>query len=396
MIEEGISRQQQYESVYSHEGSLSRSISDRQLMQLIACHGFQERFGIQDVHLSKEEVRFSEINDAWYLEKRGVIRDRSGQQFTLSLVRDLDNAGIKIRDTDGSTILYVNLRDRHNDGTAEASSPTYLRESMGITQIPDRANYLGGTNWNYSMPVDRQSSGRNSLEISIVSSDPTKRTQPRLEAKDRQLWVKAHELAQFIDDPFAAIPFDHPTPEALSKWYQMWWQVVNRGLRGKKIPFPGQVSEQGFGGFLSHVVKTTSTLASELGYTHISAVPTWMYVLHMFQDRGFTFDDSSIERQTESFLTSLDSICIPIPGRRDHISRLGNVSNKDPLRSWFAILPYVLRLNTDITPSLGIPATHQEEFDKVLQQAKNAFVLDRGVISYPLEPDNNIWLSKTV
>ncbi len=382
------------------EASPLHRITDGQLLKAVSCTGFLERFRPETEQLEPEYRPIVNAHTEGYeMVREGHIQDRDGQEYGVRYARDLDNIGLTIHHADGTPIVHLKLRDREFDGTLEATSPHYLQTIGGVAEenIPYRSRFLGGTNWYYS--GERDVPPHKSVEFSIVSSDPTKRLDSRLGMKGEALWVPAERLARFIDDPFAFIPFNNPTPSALNEWYTMWWQVANRGLRGKSIPFPGQTSENGFRGFFKHTVAEVSQLIGDLGYTHLSGVPTWQYVWSLNLANGFFPDHSDHHEQALSFFTALDEMQLPHPGRkrRESDRRVGHLDQKDPLRSWLAVLPFAMNAQPDFVPHLAIAPELSQGFDTIYQTMHaHLGQPDGSVRSYPLNPANNLWHSKEV
>ncbi len=76
---------------------------------------------------------------------------------------------------------------------------------------------------------------------------------------------------------------------------------------------------------------------------------------------------------------------------RDGIRLVRNLERKDPIISWFGVLPFALCLNPDIEPNLHIRSDYQELFNRILLSAKQELILPDGKVStYPLSPDRNL------
>lgn len=371
-------------------------ITDKQLTAAISCPGLLEHFKAGELRLSgKIRRRVSGVTGGMLWERRGTIPHKSGSNYEVVTYRDLDSVGIVVYDHEHNVpIVRLGLRDRRSDGSVEATSPFYLRTIGKIDDynIPPRSFSLGATNWYYSSPIfDGQQEGKRAAEISIVSSDPSKLVIHRLMNKDGKLWVKPKKLWEFIDDPFAFIPLHTPTSEKLNEWYRMWWQVMNRALRGKTIPLPGQTSEAGFSGFFNHVVASSSQLLKEHGFTHLSAIPTWYYVWKIFIIKGgFESDDNNAHRMTVDFLNRMGEI-------NWDIFPVSSLDEKDPILSWLAVLPYALALNPRHAPDIGSDVASRKHFLEVYDAIRDVMVMPDGqVMTYPLFPGRNLWYSRPV
>lgn len=383
-------------------------IPDKAMLGAIACKGVLDTFNLEDLHLPDGGLKYRDVLDSttgavlWKAEI--PVFDKSGQVFSAVFTRDLDNRGISlVRESpqEGNLVVVkLNLRDRNHDGTEESTPPGFRRRES----FPARTGLIGGTNWTYDDPhVDLQLSGRASVEISRVSSDPNpvRVIFDRLNHKGERLYprVTPYELARFIDDPFAALPFKDPSPENLTTWYRNWWQVVNRGLRGKWIAYPGQVSERGFSGFSSHVLDQLPSLLKSKEYTHISSVPTWIYVWKMnLQNSGFTADHPAHHQEVLDFLKKLGNVELPVLNNghiKDH-RRVSDLPEKDSLISWLAVMPFALKINQSLNPDLGIQPEHQQAFDDLYNSLRENLVISSGVTTYPLAPGRNLWQSLSI
>lgn len=364
------------------------AVSERDLLTTIACNGFRNEFYLNSIRRTQSRIVNNE--GAYGLDQTATIMSKDGQMYRLHHITDRDNRGILLTDLSNRQVVSkVILRDRHNDGTLEATPPQYLKSINHVDEqhIPERSREIGFTTWSYSNPGDVQEPGIRSVELSIVSSDPQQALLDRLLKKNR-LFVNPRELAAFIDNPFAYIPFEDVNEKTINLWWKYWFQVVDRGMRGKAIPQPGQTSQRGFEGFFSNTLEATEKIAKSSGYTHLTAVPTWTYVWHAFIERGFTPVDAGQARETTAFLERIASITLP------NGDTLSTLSPKHPLASWLAVAPFVLQLNTEFVPHLGIDEVREERFRYIFEQIKNAVQSDEGVKTYPLAPGKNLWLSK--
>jgi len=290
-------------------------LTDSQLLKTLQCPGFLATLNIDSLSFLSERYGQQYIlhTGAMAKIKRGSILGINGNQYSVSLVRDLDNAGVSVTDLDGKEVIKVSYRDRRFDGTPEATPPTLLQNigHFRPEEIPVRSRSIGATSWYYSGPTDVELPARKSVEFSIASSNPLLQMETLLRNKEAKLSVNPKMLASFIDDPFAYIPIDQPSKENIDKWWTLWWHVVQRGLRGKKIPYPGQTSQSGFTGFFSHVLNESRELLAPLGYTHLSGVPTWGYVWNLNLKNGFQPDNLEQHQEALSFFEKTRSITLP-------------------------------------------------------------------------------------
>ncbi|MBI2033419.1 MAG: hypothetical protein HYT10_03100 [Candidatus Levybacteria bacterium] len=379
-------------------------VPDREIFETISCTGVRDVFAVEDMSIS-DDASYKPMENpktgATHWVREQELRDREGGVYQVLFSYDLDNREVAIvREDNGYgpvTVARLNLRDRTHDGTPASTPPQFLK----VEDAPVRSHFIGGTLWDYSnAQVDKQPPGRKSIEISRASSDPSKVIFDSLRNKEHKMTVGAHELSDFIDDPFAALPLEDPTPEKLEHWYRLWWQVANRGLRGKWIAYPGQVSERGFKNFSAHVLNNLTQVLGEREYSHISSVPTWLYVWRMnLNGSGFSADDPKHHQEALAFWERLRRVEIPVfdNGHAGERIRVNQLSDKDPIISWLGVLPFALQLDPDIKPKVAMQKNHQEAFDEVMDSVKKYLILpDREVVTYPLAPDRNLWHSKPI
>lgn len=373
-------------------------ISDEQLIHAINSDGVQKTFKIEDINQTKtppyQEIADPQTGGVMWI-RRQELKARDGNSYNIEFAADLDNRSVAIekRTAVGDLkVLRLNLRDRSHDGTPESTPPNFL----DLKNVPHRSGLLGGTLWYYANPeVDRQLPGRSSVEISRVSSDPEKLIFDGL-ARKRSLTI-AEEIARFIDDPFAALPFNNPSYDELSYWYKLWWSVIDRGLGGERLAYPGQTSEQGFKNFSPHVLQKLPQLLEPFKYTHISSVPTWLYVWKAnINGSGFHPDNIDQHNEALDFLERLKNINLPFYINNTKVSkRARELSEKDPLISWLAVAPFALQLDSKLHPSVGVK--EQDQFDQVFLSIKeNLIGQDGKIITYPLAPRRNLWHSKKI
>lgn len=365
------------------------AISQEELLGALSCKGFVSKYDVSSVKHGKRNLVHQ--NGAWGLDQTATISDsQHTKKYKLHFVEDLDNSGIIVTDGQNTTTYSkIVLRDRSHDGSPEATPPHYLQVINGYSakDIGERSKKLAFTTWSYSNPSDVIRTGQHAVELSIVSADPEQVLLDRLLKKNR-LFVDPKQLSQFIDDPFSYIPFGFSDPKEIDLWWKYWFQVVDRGLRGKEIPQPGQTAQRGFEGFFKHTISASEKLAKECGYTHLTAVPTWTYVFHAFLENGFVPTNKKQAEEAFNFLNSL--------GKTELLNgeQLSTHHPKDPLFSWLAVAPYVIELNTNHMPNLGIDETREQRFQMLYMNLKKSLQQGDTVLTYPLAPGRNFWLEK--
>lgn len=376
-----------------------RHMSDEELLRIVTCSSFRENYDVENISLEQNYHRYlNPETKAWQKIKEGYCTRKSDStEYKVFFSRDLDNLGVKFVDKENHCpILYLNFRDRKHDGSLNATSPFYLNAYGDPNNpIPKRSNYIGGTNWYYSSKeYDTQFKGRKSVEFSIISSDPCSYLSEKLLTKKAKLLIDPLTLCHFIDDPFRFIPNNPGYKAMMDNWYLMWWQVVNRGLRGKNIPLPGQTSETGFKGFFREIIQNCKEKLPKYGYTHMSGVPTWGYVWRLNILNGFLSDNNDLHMKAVNFFRALDSIKLPSNiAKKNNTEFLGDLDDKDPLKSWYAVMPFILKLNPDYCPNLQIEKEYQQNFNEAFSKIRESISINNEVLTYPLEPGKNLWHS---
>lgn len=306
--------------------------------------------------------------------------------------RDPLNIAITVTSPNGHhPSVYFRLRDRRRDGTPASTPPKLLQVIGGLSpdKIPPESHELGVDDWYHAAPCDRQPPDRQSVEFSIASANPGWDILTMLRNKQEHLFTDPDKLADFIHDPFAALPVDPNNTEALKIWYRNWWQVVNRGLRGKTIPYPGQTALQGYKGFFKHAVARAEQLLYPLGFTHLTAVPTWYYVWALNLAQGFQPDDINTHLAASEFFELVKYTPVPDVFKQQRLIEYGE---RHPLLSWFSVLPFAMMGNHGYIPELGLPSEHERNFNGTVTLAKNTY----GNRHYPLLPGKNLWHSKPI
>lgn len=356
------------------ETSPLSSVTNERLFNTIQCPGFLLHFNVNSL---KETERIV-INNygARGVDQGADIADKNGNLYRVHFVEDIDNRGIIVTTLDGSQIVTkVVLRNRTDDATLGATPPEFLYTINGVPldQAPPRSKELAFTTWSYSNPGDKLPDGTRMAELSIVSADPERELLNQL-IKKNSLFVPSEQLARFIDDPFSYIPRGNAINEdSINTWWKYWFQVVNRGLRNKSIPQPGQTSQKGFEGFFSHSLSEAEDISKSAGYTHLSAVPTWTYVWHSFIEKGYLPTDSVQGQEAETFINMIRSITLLDD------TLLTSLSPKNPIASWLAVAPYVIELSNDKVPVLGIDDEREARFHELYSRLKAAVKTQDGI-----------------
>ena len=370
-------------------------IGDDELLRCISCPGFIERFDTRSINVSPNyELIFNPSTQANLWLRSGWIQTQDGKSYNLSFLRDADNAGVCISDPDTQMLaLRLVLRDRGKDGSLEATPPTFLKSIGSLTDadIPDRSRQIGCTAWYYSSPKFDTVPCGSRVEFSITSSDPDIRLVDLLNGKVDRLRVPAEQLTEFIRDPFAMLPLECPNETDLRDWYASWWQVVNRELREKKIPYPGQTSERGFTGYFSHLMRSLPPTLKEIGYTHLSGVPSWYYVWGLNKYFGFETELPQMEYHANEFFQRLDEV--KLPEEISCVGRLGDTDPRNALRSWNAVAGYAIELAPNYFPELQVSNQENGIFCTALNYAREAFTVEDKIITHPLKPGVNVWQS---
>lgn len=372
-------------------------ITDEELLYAVACPGFRTHFDTSSAKTIYTNPTCKQSVGAVRSERVDRINHRNGQQHLLTFNGDRNtrSAFVKAdRGKDVVRVIGVRLRDRRDDGTPAATPPAYLRSIGGFdpSEIPLESYGVGDTDWYYSSDSDSPVREGRGAEISVVASDPTCMLGDILSGKEGKLYIaQAAEFSAFLSNPFDALPSDPADADALNTWWTHWYQVANRGHRGKSIPYPGQTSAQGFKGYFKHITAASEHLLRQNDYDYISAVPTWLHVWYKFGDEGYLPDDEAQYEETTDFIGRLDAI------PNGSYTTLADMPPAHPLRSWYAVAPYAMAL-TDETPQLiGAAAAHQESFKKQLSAAYTALHTPEDTIAqYPLAPGRNLWMSKSL
>lgn len=389
------------------------SLPPQRLINAIACPAFRENFSMDSLVVTRPFNQVPMENGARAHVQEGIIKNKSGQDHTVRWTRDRNGSTVQVFTDDGhDELVHLGLRDRANDGTPSSTPPLYLRQIGGLVneEIPPDAYETGATNWYYASPTyDKPPRGERSAEFSISSCDSATLIRDQLKKngkKAESLFDRDPEaLAEFIRDPFAHIPGEHAPEEEINSWYRSWFQIVNRGLRGKQIPYPGQSSTHGFQGFFEHVVGESVQILKELGYNRLSGVPSYHHVWSLNLEHGFIPENAQVHDQAIEFDRVLKSV--PIPTLTDDhpnpatlgetlIRPDGRERTRSPLMSWYALLPFMMVSHPNSHPVININHGVEEKFQHTLWSAQSAFCTPSGIITYPLSPGANLWHSKPI
>lgn len=195
------------------------------------------------------------------------------------LEADEASAQIKLL-CDGEPWLRYKLRDRRFDGPGWRPTPL--------------------TDWHYGGAVDCFTLGA-AVEESVYCLDP------RYPLTDRFL----PEVAAFIMNPFAHLPFEDADKEHLKNWLALWRKVVVSEDR----PFPGYFRLRNIKAARKTIHENIVRLLrkryayGDKRYTHLTAVPTWWHTTQTCEYLGFSFqyaEDRNALRLLNERLTGKD------------------------------------------------------------------------------------------
>lgn len=399
------------EKLVTTESPVSK-ITPQRLIGALACPAFRRHYDIdhpQHITPIHEELM---DNGAFAQVQEDSICDDRGRAHLVRFTRDRNGVLLQVFSSEHPLeVIKLGIRDRGSDGTPAASPPKYLKEIGGVGEknIPPESYDNGATNWYYSSPAyDTPPPHIRAAEFSISSSDEAalivKALRQNGDKKDKLFDRNPEQLAAFIEDPFAMIPPPGSKPEEINRWYRYWWQVTNRALRGKSIPYPGQSSQHGFEGYFDHVVDQSVALLKELGYTHLSGVPSYHHVWDLNLRHGFEPENPVLHAQAVEFDQVLKSVPLPqFSSEALHGAQtLGDTLRKEgkpdrtrsPLLSWYALLPYMLMSHPEHQPFININHGVEDQFQEAFAKAASSFSTASGIISYPLAPGQNLWHSK--
>jgi len=397
------------EAPYALESPVAR-IEPSVLIEAIACPAFRHRFDVEHMQVVQPFHRAPMENGAYAFIQEGFIPERSGDCHPVKWTRDRNGSMVQVCSPDGRyELMHLGLRDRREDGTPESTPPQFLTDIGGMDpdSVPSASYGTGATNWYYASPrFDVQPPGIRSAEFSIGSADSQtflSNLLSRNPEKTARLFDQDPEgLADFIRDPFAQIPGPRAEGQDIDRWYRNWWQVANRGLRGKFIPYPGQTATYGFKGYFSHVVEQSEALLKRLGYTHLSGVPSYHHVWNLNLEHGFEPENPEIHERALEFDRALKSVPIPDLSGAKASRRLsdtlrgtdGGLRTRGPLLSWYALLPFTLQAHPNHHPVININHGVEEQFQEAFGRAAETFCTGSGIITYPLAPGENLWHSK--
>lgn len=272
-----------------------------------------------------------------------IVQPPAGQYFPESkfqweTISDIQAVQLTVFDPENPSRMWLKfkLRDRADDGPNWTSS--------GLSQWPNMHR------------DDRLRRGTKAIEESTYWMDPNYSIEEK----------RGKAYADFVENPFEALPKEHPTERNLREWLSHFTDVVNSGDN----VFPGFYSFKSLpSGVRSEILEGTQHLLVERGYDYLSRVPTWFHVYKSDTGKhGFSPTHRS-DRQQIDLLTE----------------QLKAVSPQDrAFGSWLVMLQFFNKL---VEEQDGIP----ERFvapEHVLRGA------DGKILTYPLSRERNLWVDK--
>ncbi len=176
--------------------------------------------------------------------------------------------------------------------------------------------------------------------------------------------VFTSEEADFIKNPFEAIPFKNPSIENLSKWFSLWKRVVDNEL----IVFPGQFSSQPFPSEISHkIFQNTIDLLTKSGYKYLTSVPSYLHVVLANLKQGFKFQFTEDNEKINQIFERLT---------------ITNIEERK-LASWLMVFQFwaELVISSNFTLSQFPNSEQYVLFDK-----------NGKILTFPLRPERNLWM----
>lgn len=224
--------------------------------------------------------------------------------------------------------LRFKVRDRLFDGT-----PSYTPTKL--------------TEWDYGKPEDQFTLGR-AVETSSYWGHPGHPTTNYMR----------NELAQFVKNPFDAVPFDDPNPVKIANWHRLFEELQ----QVEDYPYPGKFTMQSLPGVWQYSQSEGSAIMRKLGYEYRTSNPTWYHISTLNDKYGFAYTD---------------------PADKTQIDKLKTLVSPDYKEaSWQVVTQYVNKL----TEENGLVP---EEFtDTVLRDEKG------NIITYPFTPEHTYWRHK--
>lgn len=234
------------------------------------------------------------------------------------------------------TWLKFKLRDRAHDG------PNWRSTNLNL--------------WPNMHKDDRLRRGTKVIEESTYWMDP----KYSIEKK------KGKTYADFVENPYEALPWEHPTQKNLGEWLGKFTEVVNAG----DGVFPGFYSFKALPSQVrSEILGGTQDLLAAQGYDYLSRVPTWFHVyMSDVKKHGFKPTHSSDKADIQSLIEQLKSAT-----PQDRV-----------LSSWLVVLQFFNQLVAD-----------QGGKPEVFVGEKNVFRKpDGSILTYPLSRERNLWVDK--
>lgn len=231
----------------------------------------------------------------------------------------------------GRTWLRYKLRDRRFDG------PGWSPSSL--------------TDWSYGRADDEFSLGP-AVEESIYCLDPRYPLSDRFEER----------LAQFIANPFEALPFSDPTRTNLDGWLGKWLRIFSE----ESPPFPGYFALRKITGARVAIHRNAVVFLYKKGYAYLTAVPTWWHTAKICNYLGFEYQYEKDRNQIEKL---------------DRALLATDISERRKL-SWIVMLQFW----AELVESVGLMPENFSGVERfILRDAS------RKLILFPLSPQRNLW-----
>jgi len=185
----------------------------------------------------------------------------------LQMVKDEDEQSVQLEFINQRRWFLYRLRDRSFDGTG------WRRTKL--------------IEWHYNTPTDVKD--EKGIEWSVYFGNPQS---PLTD-------VFTEEEANFIENPFEALPFDNPNEENLLNWLRLYDAVVSK----KEVP-PGRFFISGVKGLFRHILQKTEAVLADR-YERLWSVPTWYHTAKLHEFFGFKYindEDEMIIRKIEAMV----------------------------------------------------------------------------------------------
>lgn len=253
------------------------------------------------------------------------------------IIPDLDESSVQVRLVhQGKTWFKYKLRDRRFDGT-----PVWKQ-----TRLVD---------WSYDGEKDKFPFS--AVEESVYCLDP------RYPLTD----TFPPEIAEFITNPFSALPYEKPDKDSLLNWFHKCRTV----MESESIVYPGYFTTHHIPGVRSNLHRTALRLVRASGYEWLTAVPTWWHTASICEHLGFNYyfsDDKLKILLIRQLLTD----------------RFGEDESETSRRrsSWIVMIQFW----ADLLVKSGLRLDRSMEKYILRDEAGQ-------IITFPLVPGRNLWMN---